>query len=63
MRHPPLTPALQIDWLGQKLQIDAAKAAGVKLVVLISSMGGTGAQSGAGYVLASGNSPATYQAS
>lgn len=31
----------QIDWLGQKLQIDAAKAAGVKQVVLISSMGGT----------------------
>lgn len=31
----------QIDWLGQKVQIDAAKAAGVKQVVLISSMGGT----------------------
>ena len=32
---------LQIDWLGQKAQIDAAKEAGVKKVVLISSMGGT----------------------
>lgn len=31
----------QIDWLGQKVQIDAAKAAGVKQVILISSMGGT----------------------
>eukprot|EP00882_Tetradesmus_deserticola_P001033 GHRQ01001119.1.p2 GENE.GHRQ01001119.1~~GHRQ01001119.1.p2 ORF type:complete len:282 (+),score=145.83 GHRQ01001119.1:127-972(+) len=31
----------QVDWLGQKVQIDAAKAAGVKQVVLISSMGGT----------------------
>ncbi len=33
--------AMQIDWLGQKAQIDAAKEAGVKKVVLISSMGGT----------------------
>ena len=33
--------AVQIDWLGQKAQIDAAKEAGVKKVVLISSMGGT----------------------
>jgi hypothetical protein len=32
---------LQIDWLGQKVQIDAAKSAGVKQVVLVSSMGGT----------------------
>lgn len=32
---------LQVDWLGQKLQIDAAKTAGVKQVILISSMGGT----------------------
>ena len=32
---------MQIDWLGQKAQIDAAKEAGVKRVVLISSMGGT----------------------
>lgn len=32
---------MQIDWLGQKAQIDAAKEAGVKKVVLISSMGGT----------------------
>eukprot|EP00775_Hariotina_reticulata_P010885 gene10885-11039_t len=31
----------QVDWLGQKLQIDAAKEAGVKQVILISSMGGT----------------------
>lgn len=31
----------QIDWLGQKAQLDAAKEAGVKKVVLISSMGGT----------------------
>jgi hypothetical protein len=37
--HPP-TPPTQIDWLGQKVQIDAAKAAGVKQVVLVSSMGG-----------------------
>lgn len=33
--------APQVDWLGQKAQIDAAKAAGVKRVVLIGSMGGT----------------------
>ena len=31
----------QIDWLGQKAQIDAAREAGVRKVVLISSMGGT----------------------
>ncbi|KAJ9523117.1 hypothetical protein QJQ45_023896 [Haematococcus lacustris] len=31
----------QVDWLGQKLQVDAAKQAGVKHVVLVSSMGGT----------------------
>ncbi len=31
----------QVDWLGQKAQIDAAKAAGIKRVVLVSSMGGT----------------------
>ncbi|KAG2492360.1 hypothetical protein HYH03_009308 [Edaphochlamys debaryana] len=31
----------QVDWLGQKAQIDAAKAAGIKHVVLVSSMGGT----------------------
>lgn len=30
-----------VDWLGQKAQIDAAKAAGVKHVVLVSSMAGT----------------------
>ena len=28
-----------MDWEGQKRQIDAAKAAGVKQVVLVSSMG------------------------
>jgi hypothetical protein len=33
--------AVQVDWLGQKVQIDAAKSAGVKQVVLVSSMGGT----------------------
>ena len=33
--------AMQVDWLGQKAQIDAAKNAGVKRLVLISSMGGT----------------------
>ncbi|MCJ1461815.1 hypothetical protein MMC07_000414 [Pseudocyphellaria aurata] len=31
----------QVDWLGQKHQIDAAVQAGVKKVVLVSSMGGT----------------------
>ncbi|XP_017440937.1 uncharacterized protein At5g02240 [Vigna angularis] len=31
----------QVDWIGQKNQIEAAKAAGVKHVVLIGSMGGT----------------------
>jgi hypothetical protein len=31
----------QIDWVNQKMQIDVAKAAGVKKVVIISSMGGT----------------------
>lgn len=31
----------QVDWLGQKAQIDAAKAAGITRVVLVSSMGGT----------------------
>ena len=30
-----------MDWLWQKAQIDAAVAAGVKKVVLVSSMGGT----------------------
>lgn len=33
--------AVQIDWKGQKAQFDAAKAAGVGHVVLVSSMGGT----------------------
>jgi purine nucleoside phosphorylase len=40
-RQPSAYPPTQIDWLGQKVQIDAAKAAGVKQVVLVSSMGGT----------------------
>ncbi|MED6187899.1 hypothetical protein PIB30_080956, partial [Stylosanthes scabra] len=31
----------QVDWIGQKNQIDAAKAAGLKQVVLVGSMGGT----------------------
>ena len=31
----------QVDWLGQKHQIDAAVQAGIRKVVLISSMGGT----------------------
>ncbi|XP_048546072.1 uncharacterized protein At2g37660, chloroplastic-like isoform X2 [Triticum urartu] len=29
----------QVDWIGQKNQIDAAKAAGVKHIVLVGSMG------------------------
>jgi len=32
---------LQVDWRGQKIQIDAAKISGVKHIVLVSSMGGT----------------------
>ncbi|KAK9802549.1 hypothetical protein WJX73_000176 [Symbiochloris irregularis] len=31
----------QVDWIGQKNQIDAAVQAGVKKIVLVSSMGGT----------------------
>ncbi|XP_010553281.1 PREDICTED: uncharacterized protein At5g02240 [Tarenaya hassleriana] len=31
----------QVDWIGQKNQIDAAMAAGVKQIVLVGSMGGT----------------------
>ncbi|KAJ0027707.1 hypothetical protein Pint_35404 [Pistacia integerrima] len=31
----------QVDWIGQKNQIDAAKAAGVKQIVLVGSMGAT----------------------
>ncbi|KAK4767242.1 hypothetical protein SAY86_014992 [Trapa natans] len=31
----------QVDWIGQKNQIDAAKSAGVKQIVLVGSMGGT----------------------
>lgn len=32
---------MQVDWLGQKTQIDLAKEAGVKQVVIVGSMGGT----------------------
>ncbi|KAL5717317.1 hypothetical protein ACHQM5_010343 [Ranunculus cassubicifolius] len=31
----------QVDWIGQKNQIDAAKDAGVKQIVVVGSMGGT----------------------
>ncbi|XP_031126357.1 uncharacterized protein At5g02240 [Ipomoea triloba] len=31
----------QVDWIGQKNQIDTAKASGVKHIVLVGSMGGT----------------------
>lgn len=31
----------EVDWIGQKNQIDAAKQAGVKHIVLVGSMGGT----------------------
>ncbi|KAJ6806866.1 uncharacterized protein M6B38_105975 [Iris pallida] len=31
----------QVDWIGQKNQIDAAKAIGVKQIILVGSMGGT----------------------
>ncbi|XP_010262541.1 PREDICTED: uncharacterized protein At5g02240-like [Nelumbo nucifera] len=31
----------QVDWIGQKNQIDAAKSVGVKQIVLVGSMGGT----------------------
>lgn len=31
----------QVDWIGQKNQIDLAKSAGVKQIVLVGSMGGT----------------------
>jgi len=31
----------EVDWLGAKYQIDAAKAAGIKKVVFVGSMGGT----------------------
>ncbi|PIA60360.1 hypothetical protein AQUCO_00300097v1 [Aquilegia coerulea] len=32
---------IAVDWIGQKNQIDAAKEAGVKQIVLVGSMGGT----------------------
>ncbi|KAH7428481.1 hypothetical protein KP509_09G003700 [Ceratopteris richardii] len=31
----------QVDWIGQKNQIDTAKIAGVKHIILVGSMGGT----------------------
>ena len=31
----------EVDWLGQKNQIDAAKQAGIEHIVLVGSMGGT----------------------
>ena len=37
----PILMQQQVDWLGQKAQIDAAKAAGVKQVVVVGSMGVT----------------------
>ncbi|KAI8556647.1 hypothetical protein RHMOL_Rhmol05G0270400 [Rhododendron molle] len=38
---PKIKPGADVDWIGQKNQIDAAKAAGVKHIVLVGSMGGT----------------------
>ena len=38
---PPFGDPYYIDWLGAKNQIDAAKKAGVKQFVYLSSMGGT----------------------
>lgn len=31
----------EVDWLGIKVQVDAAKKAGIEHVVLLGSMGGT----------------------
>ena len=31
----------EVDWIGQRSQIDAAKACGIKHIVLVSSMAGT----------------------
>ncbi|PNH10243.1 hypothetical protein TSOC_003058 [Tetrabaena socialis] len=45
----------QVDWIGQKLQIDAAKAAGVRRVVLVSSMGGTEVESNLNKLGGNGN--------
>ena len=39
--YPPGGLPEAVDWVGQKAQIDAAKAAGVKKVVTIGSRGGT----------------------
>jgi uncharacterized protein YbjT (DUF2867 family) len=43
--YPNGQPEL-VDWIGQKNQIDAAKAAGVSHVVICSSMGGTDPENG-----------------
>ena len=40
-RFSPGGTPQEVDWMGSKLQIDAAVAAGVRKFVLISSMGGT----------------------
>lgn len=37
----PCALSPQIDWLGAKAQVDAAKAAGIKHVIVVGSMGGT----------------------
>ena len=39
--YPALGSPELVDWVGQKAQIDAAKAAGVKHVVVVGSRGGT----------------------
>lgn len=36
-----IMPWFQVDWLGQKTQIDLAKDAGIHHIVVIGSMGGT----------------------
>lgn len=40
-RFIPNGDPYNVDWLGAKRQVDAAKAAGVKHIVFVSSMGGT----------------------
>eukprot|EP00300_Choanocystis_sp_HF-7_P037681 c53925_g1_i1.p1 GENE.c53925_g1_i1~~c53925_g1_i1.p1 ORF type:complete len:290 (-),score=59.30 c53925_g1_i1:70-939(-) len=39
--YEPNGDPYQVDWIGQQKQIDAAKQAGIKHVILVSSMGGT----------------------
>jgi uncharacterized protein YbjT (DUF2867 family) len=50
LRRPPARPAFTfpagaepeiVDWIGTRNQVDAAKAAGVRQFVMVSSMGGT----------------------